>query len=74
MGMTSIPCESGVRDRLAADKPDGMSWSEYLSVLHSEQEIVVEETATESGVSYNDVENACRSAIRDELPVERWSS
>jgi len=49
MGQTSIPCDSGVRDRLAEDKPSDMSWSEYLSVLHSDQEIVIENTADLSG-------------------------
>lgn len=48
MGQTSIPIESEVRDRLATDKPDNMSWSEYLSVLHSDQEIVVEQTGGNS--------------------------
>ena len=41
MGQTSIPCDSEVRDRLAEDKPTDQSWSEYLSVLHSDQEIVI---------------------------------
>ena len=46
MGQTSIPCNTEVRDRLAGDKPDNMSWSEYLSVLHSDQELTVERGQT----------------------------
>ena len=41
---TSIPCDSEVRDRLANDKPDNMSWSVFLSTLHSDGEIPVDET------------------------------
>jgi len=69
---TSIPVDSGVRDRLAEDKPEDMSWSEYLSVLHSDQEIVVEnDGGNSSAIDYDDVLQACRSAIREELPVEQ---
>lgn len=46
MGQTSIPCDSEVRDRLAEDKPADTSWSEYLSILHSDQEIVIESEAS----------------------------
>lgn len=46
---TSIPCESDVRDRLAADKPDDMSWSAFLSKLHSDGEIPVDETPAATG-------------------------
>jgi uncharacterized coiled-coil protein SlyX len=46
MGQTSIPCDSEVRDRLAEDKPEDASWSEYLSILHSDQEIVIESEAS----------------------------
>ena len=45
---TSIPCDSCVRDRLANDKPDEMSWNEYLTTLASEQEIVIEGNSTNS--------------------------
>lgn len=74
MGQTSIPCDSEVRDRLAGDKPADMTWSEYLSVLHSDQDIVVgnespDDSSTQP-ISYDDVKNACASAIRAELPVE----
>jgi len=48
MGRTSIPVDTEVRDRLSTDKPEDMSWSEYLSVLHSDQEIVVEGNSTNS--------------------------
>jgi len=48
MGRTSIPCDTEVRDRLSNDKPEDMSWSEYLSVLHSDQEIVIEGNSTNS--------------------------
>jgi len=48
MGRTSIPVDTEVRDRLSNDKPEDMSWSEYLSVLHSDQEIVVEGNSTNS--------------------------
>lgn len=81
MGQTSIPCNTEVRDRLAGDKPDEMSWSEYLSVLHSDQEITVEPDTSidgidideaiadlEGGLTYDDVVNATRKAIREELP------
>lgn len=68
MGQTSIPCDSEVRDRLAVDKPEDASWSEYLSDLHSGMELVVEKEQT--GVGYDDVLAATRQAIREELPVE----
>jgi len=48
MGRTSIPVDTEVRDRLSNDKPEDMSWSEYLSVLHSDQEIVVGGNSTNS--------------------------
>jgi len=48
MGRTSIPVDTEVRDRLSTDKPEAMSWSEYRSVLHSDQEIVVEGNSTNS--------------------------
>lgn len=31
---TSIPVREDVRDTLADDKPDGVSWSDYLEALH----------------------------------------
>lgn len=71
MGQTSIPVTSEVRDRLAGDKPDGMSWSEYLTVLHSEQEIVVESETPAGGAEYDDIVTAVREGIRKELPVEQ---
>ena len=46
---TSIPCDSEVRDRLANDKPDNMSWSAFLSTLHSDGEIPVEEAPRATG-------------------------
>jgi hypothetical protein len=51
MGQTSIPLDSEVRDRLATDKPDDVSWSEFLSRLHSDGEIM-----TGGGVIEGDVE------------------
>lgn len=30
MGQTSIPCTEEARDRLAKQKPDDMTWSEFL--------------------------------------------
>jgi len=68
MGQTSIPVSEAVRDRLAEDKPDSMSWSEYLAAMHSELEITVQGTG--GGVDYDDVVQATRKAIREELPDE----
>ena len=41
MGLTSIPVEGDVRDRLAQDKPDNLSWSVYLDRLYSETEVTI---------------------------------
>ena len=41
MGQTSIPCTESLRDRLGADKPDGVSWSQYLDALHKDAEFIV---------------------------------
>lgn len=82
MGQTSIPCDSEVRDRLAGDKPDDTSWSEYLSALHSDQDIIVEpsrediiddirEQLETDAPTYDDIVQAARQAIREELPVEQ---
>jgi len=71
MGQTSIPCDSDVRDRLAEDKPDDQSWSEYLSVLHSDQEIVVDgggpsEVTLDGGV-ISDIANETARKTAEEL-------
>ena len=69
---TSIPCDSEVRDRLANDKPDGMSWSAFLSTLHSDGEIPVEDTPkTTSGLSEGDVRRAVREVVESELSHEQ---
>ena len=71
MGQTSIPCDSDVRDRLAADKPDDASWSEYLSVLHSEQEIVVDGSepsdVTLDGGTVSDIANETARKTAEQL-------
>lgn len=41
MGQTSIPCREATRDVLAADKPTGVSWSDYLEALHEDAEFIV---------------------------------
>ena len=69
---TSIPCDSEVRDRLANDKPDNMSWSAFLSTLHSDGEIPVENTPeTTSGLSEGDVRRAVREVVESELSHEQ---
>jgi len=68
MGQTSIPVSEAVRDRLSEDKPDGMSWSEYLTAMHSELEITVQ--GTDEGVSHDDLVSAMETAMRNVLPDE----
>jgi len=42
MGTTSIPCDESVRDALASEKPEDVTWNQYLKSLHEDGEIVVE--------------------------------
>lgn len=44
MAQTSISCDIETRQALAADKPDGETWNEYLRQLHAGATIVDEET------------------------------
>jgi len=39
---TTIPVTAGVRDALAEDKPDDMSWPEFLTALHEGSQITVQ--------------------------------
>lgn len=60
---TSIPCDSDVRDRLATDKPDDMSWSAFLSKLHSDGEIPVADASASTDVDMDAIADAV--ATRD---------
>ena len=61
-----------LRDRLANDKPDNMSWSAFLSTLHSDGEIPVEDTPeTTSGLAEGDVRRAVREVVESELSHEQ---
>jgi hypothetical protein len=45
---TSISVPQGVKSRMEGDKPEDMGWGEYLSTLHSDQEIVIEGNSTDN--------------------------
>jgi len=70
---TSIPCDSEVRDRLANDKPGGMSWSEFLSTLHSDGEIPVSNPPEPDagGLGEGDIRRAVREVVESELSHEQ---
>jgi len=63
MSNTTISVAPGVRDRLAENKPEDMTWSDYLDAVASEDETVF---VTKGSLSYSDVKEACKAAIREE--------
>jgi len=56
---------------LSDDKPDGTSWSEYLRALYSGAEIST--PMNPNAPDYDDIVQACRAAIKEELPVEEMN-
>jgi hypothetical protein len=77
MGQTSIPVDSAVRDRLASDKPDDVSWSEYLTKLHSDGEIPVDVNAQPADVDADDIARRVAERLEgakplDEMAFEDW--
>jgi len=55
-------------DALREDKPDGVTWPDYLEARCLTER---ETPETPDTVSYDDVVNATRQAIREELPVDQ---
>jgi len=76
---TSIPVSTGVRDTLAADKPDDMDWNEYVLALHESAPIEVkrvvevgelDDLLTESltvDIPLGDMQEAARVGAEDAL-------
>jgi hypothetical protein len=64
MGQTSIPCDSETRDRLAADKPEDVSWSAYLRALHDGTDI------STSGVDESEIARRVTEDVVSQVPEQ----
>ena len=75
---TTLPVTKDARDTLAADKPDGMSWSEYVLELHAAAPIETTEVVNvaeleqrldgvEIDIPVADLKEAARAGARDAL-------
>lgn len=66
MSRTSIPCSKETQSKLLSLKEDrGVTWDRLLQDLATESD---SKGTNSNELDYDDVKQACSSALRDELP------